>query len=117
MNRDTTRLAHPLISSHNTPMKRDAALARLRPLEQALRSQGLSALFLFGSVARDEASEASDVDLLFDVPQDVRFSLFDQARVQNAIEDELCVGVDLVPLEALRPTVRARVEADLVRVF
>ena len=98
-------------------MKRDAALARLRPLEQALRSQGLSALFLFGSVARDEASEASDVDLLFDVPQDVRFSLFDQARVQNAIEDELCVGVDLVPLEALRPTVRARVEADLVRVF
>ena len=92
-------------------------MARLRPLEQTLRRQGLSALFLFGSVARDEAADASDIDLLFDVPPDVRFSLFDQARIQNALEDTLRVGVDLVPLEALRPTVRARVEAEMVRVF
>ena len=63
-------------------MNRDAALARLRPMEQELRRQGLSALFLFGSVARDEASGTSDIDLLFDVPPDVRFSLFDQARTR-----------------------------------
>ena len=54
-------------------MKRDAALACLRPMEEELRRQGLSALFLFGSVARDDASESSDVDLLFEVSPDVRF--------------------------------------------
>ena len=98
-------------------MKRDAALARLRPLEPTLRRQGVSALFLFGSVARNDATDASDIDLLFDVPRDVRFSLFDQARIQNALADALHVGVDLVALEGLRPGVRARVEAEMVRVF
>jgi predicted nucleotidyltransferase len=98
-------------------MKRDAALARLRAMEQTLRRQGLSALFLFGSVARNDASDASDVDLIFDVPPDVRFSLFDQARIQSDLADALDAGVDLVPLEALRPGVRARVEAEMVRVF
>ena len=86
-------------------------------MEQELRRQGLSALVLFGSVARDEASAASDVDLAFDVPPDARLSLFDQARIQSALADALHAGVDLVPIEALRPTVRARIAAEMVRVF
>jgi predicted nucleotidyltransferase len=98
-------------------MKRDAALAQLRPLEQTLRRQGLSALYLFGSIARNDASETSDIDLLFDVPPSLRFSLFDQARIQNELADKLNVGVDLVPREGLRPNIRARVEAEMVRVF
>jgi predicted nucleotidyltransferase len=98
-------------------MRRDDALARLRALEQGLRRQGLSALFLIGSVARDEASDTSDVDLLFDVPPDVRFSLFDQARIQSELAETLHAGVDLVPIEALKPGLRARVEAEMVRVF
>lgn len=98
-------------------MKMDAALAQLRPLESMLRRQGLSALFLFGSVGRDDATDTSDIDLLFDVPTDRRFSLFDQARIQTEIADVLHVAVDLVPLEALKPKMRARVEAEMVRVF
>ena len=98
-------------------MKRDTVLARLKAMEQDLRRQGLSALFLFGSVARDEASDVSDIDLVFDVPPTVRFSLFDQARIQSDLADRLNAGVDLVPLEALRPNVRARLEAEMVRVF
>ena len=98
-------------------MQRDAALARLRPMEPELRRQGLSALFLFGSVARDEASDTSDVDLLFDVPADVHFSLFDQARIQSELAEALRAGVDLVPFEALKPAMRARIEAEMVRVF
>jgi predicted nucleotidyltransferase len=86
-------------------------------MEPELRRQGLSALFLFGSVARDEASDVSDIDLLFDLPADVRFSLFDQARIRNELADALHEGVDLVPVEALKPHVRARVEAEMVRVF
>ena len=90
---------------------------RLRTLEPTLRQQGVSALFLFGSVARDAAADASDIDLLFDVPADVPFSLFDQARIQNELTDALQVDVDLVPLEGLRPRMRARVQAEMVQVF
>jgi predicted nucleotidyltransferase len=86
-------------------------------MERELRRQGLSALYLFGSVARDDGSDASDVDLLFDVPADARFSLFDQARIQSDLAEVLKAGVDLVAIEALRPGVRARVGAEMVRVF
>jgi predicted nucleotidyltransferase len=98
-------------------MDRETALAQLRPLEPSLRRQGLSALYLFGSVARDDATAQSDIDLLFDVPANVRFSLFDQARIQNELADSLRVGVDLMPLEGVSPRFRARVEAEMVRVF
>ena len=98
-------------------MRRKDALARLRTLEPALRRQGVSALYLFGSVARDVAADASDIDLLFDVPVGVPFSLFDQARIQNELADALHMDVDLLPLEGLRPRMRARLEAELVQVF
>jgi len=89
----------------------------LKPLEPALRHQGLSALYLFGSVGRDDATDASDVDLLFDVTGNIRFSLFDQARVQAELADALHVGVDLIPVEGLRPAMRARIAPELIRVF
>ena len=98
-------------------MRQADALARLKPLEPALRRQGLSALYLFGSVGRDDATEASDVDLLFDVTGNIRFSLFDQARVQAELADALHVGVDLIPVEGLRPAMRARIAPELIRVF
>ena len=98
-------------------MRRDDALARLKQLEPDLRRQGLSALYLFGSVARDEATEESDVDVAFDVPDDVPFSLFDQASILNDLSDELGVKVDFVELRAFRPRIRARVQADMVQVF
>lgn len=98
-------------------MRQDTALARLRPLEGALRRQGVSALFLFGSVARGEATDRSDVDLVFDVARTARFSLFDQARIGNELADALCVDVDFIPLEGLRPALRGRIEAEMVRVF
>lgn len=58
-------------------MKRDVALARLKFYEHRLRERGISALYLFGSIARDESSESSDLDLLFEYDEGSGFSLFD----------------------------------------
>ena len=58
-------------------MKRDVALARLKFYEHHLRERGISALYLFGSTARDESSESSDLDLLFEYDEGSGFSLFD----------------------------------------
>ena len=92
-------------------------MARLRPLEQRLRQQGVSALYLFGSTARDQADEASDVDLLFEYDPASKFDLFDQAGVYLDIKDALGREVDLVSRRTLRPSLRNRVESELVQVF
>jgi uncharacterized protein len=43
-----------------------AAIARLKAHEAELKQLGVQHLYLFGSTARDEAREDSDVDLFFD---------------------------------------------------
>ena len=47
-------------------MQREDVIARLKEHEAELRRLGVEHLYLFGSTARDEARDDSDVDLFFD---------------------------------------------------
>jgi predicted nucleotidyltransferase len=47
-------------------MERDQAIATLKEHEAALKRLGVQQLYLFGSTARGDAHEDSDVDLFFD---------------------------------------------------
>lgn len=47
-------------------MTRADVIARLKAAEPALRARGVAALYLYGSYARDDAREDSDVDILVD---------------------------------------------------
>ena len=95
-------------------MDRDEVIDRLHRSEADLRRLGVRSLRLFGSVARGEATEASDVDLLvaFDGPS--TFSGFMTLKI--FIEDLLGVRVDLVTETGLREGVRLHVERDAIRV-
>ena len=50
-------------------MERDATIARLKAHEAELKLLGVEHLYLFGSTARGEAREDSDVYLFFDHPE------------------------------------------------
>ena len=75
---------------------------------------GVTSLALFGSFARDEAGDGSDVDILvaFAGPATSR-SYF---GVQFYIEDLLDRQVDLVTEKALRPRFRPYVEREALDV-
>jgi uncharacterized protein len=98
-------------------MDSQKTISDLKSLEPSLRQQGVTSLYLFGSVARGEASPASDVDLLFEFDPDRRFSLFDQARISRQLSEALNSRVDLVLRRTLHPWIKPRVEAELIRVF
>lgn len=66
---------------------------------------------VFGSVARGEDTEESDVDLLVTTPPD--FDIFDKVMLSEALEDALGVHVDVVPDDARGPAV-ARAVAEAV---
>lgn len=91
----------------------------LKELQPALLHQGIARLWVFGSVARQEDHEASDLDLAFEVSPSAedRFSLIDQARIARTLSNRLERDVDLVELNALSDAVRKRVQADMVTVF
>ena len=47
-------------------MKRDESISRLQQHEADLRRLGVEHLYVFGSTARGDAKDVSDVDLFFD---------------------------------------------------
>lgn len=96
-------------------MKRELALNLLRTMKPALMQQfGVTQLALFGSIARDEATENSDIDILvtFDgVATSTRYF-----GVQFYLEDNLGCTVDLVTDKAMRPELRPYIEREAIRV-
>lgn len=99
-------------------MQRDDALRLLRERREQLNALGVGQLFLYGSVARNQAREDSDVDLLVE-PSNARFSIFDLVRVRDVCRAILGVTADIHDYDGLRrlPEFRRRVGGDLVRVF
>ncbi len=81
-------------------------------LRQRFKVQHLS---LFGSFARDEARENSDVDLLVEFVEPPRARQF--FELQFYLEDLLHRPVDLVTDKALRPQLRSYVEQSLESVL
>ncbi len=84
-------------------------LSRLKPdIEAAARMYGASRIRVFGSVARGEETEASDVDFLVDLPRG--YDLFSQ-RLPLAERLAEITGrpVELVPEHELSRHIRGRV--------
>lgn len=74
---------------------------------------GIRSLALFGSRARGDAREASDVDILIDIDPRVGLGFVDLAE---AMEQRLGLHVDLISTRSLAPRHRKVIEADLVYV-
>jgi len=97
-------------------MNRTAAIAVLKEHEAELRRLGVERLFLFGSTARDEAREDSDVDLFFDHPEG-SLGLFELMDVKDAAARILGREVDIMTRRSLHGVLRPEIEASALRVF
>jgi len=67
---------------------------------------------VFGSAARDDLRDDSDIDILAEFPPG--FTLFDHAVVERELGELLGRPVDLVSEAALRPRVRQNVTREAV---
>jgi predicted nucleotidyltransferase/DNA-binding XRE family transcriptional regulator len=67
---------------------------------------------VFGSVARGEDDESSDVDLLVDLGEGV--GLLDVIGLERELAELLGVKVDVVPADSLKARIRERVEREAV---
>ena len=89
-------------------MRRDEVLQFLADNQQTLRQDfRVKSLSLFGSVARDEATEASDVDFLVEFSEPT--GLFGMFRLHDFLEQELGQKVDLGTPDSLKSSLRHHV--------
>ncbi|MDX3972851.1 nucleotidyltransferase family protein [Shinella sp.] len=98
-------------------MTKNEAIARLKQQADAVRALGATSLYLFGSVARDEAGASSDLDLFIDYDRDRTFSLVDLVGIKLLLEDELGSDVDVTTRDSLHPKLKGRIEHSAIRIF
>ncbi len=96
-------------------MKRDDVLKLLRTHKAILAQRfGVTGLALFGSFARDQAADDSDVDILvrFDAPPNWQRYF----GAQEYLEDLLGKSVDMATNQDLRVEIRPYVEREAIDV-
>ena len=97
-------------------MTKDEAMRRLRAHEAELRALGVRSLFLFGSIARGDAREKSDVDLFFDHERG-KLGLFEVMEVGDRAAQILGRRADVMTRNSLHPRLKTSIEASALRVF
>ncbi|CDN52916.1 Putative nucleotidyltransferase [Neorhizobium galegae bv. officinalis bv. officinalis str. HAMBI 1141] len=97
-------------------MDKDLVIAKLREHEDELRAAGVQTLSLFGSVARGEATEGSDVDVVVQLDLDVTgrgFSYFSSlSDLKEKLQDIVGKPVDIVSEPILKPRLAKEVARD-----
>jgi uncharacterized protein len=88
--------------------------ALLKRHQADLHQRGVKSLAVFGSLARGEATPASDIDVLVEFDRPV--GLFEFIRLKLYLEELIGRHVDLVTPDALRPAMRAEILSEAVRV-
>jgi uncharacterized protein len=94
-------------------------IARLKQAEPALRQSGVDALYVFGSIARDEARADSNVDVFVDPESDENFGFLQYMDAYQTIRTTIGSDVEIgySTRDVLSRYVRAGVEREAVRVF
>lgn len=74
---------------------------------------GVAAIGIIGSVARDEAQDASDLDVIIDLPPKHQ-TLREYFAIIDYLEAQFGRHVDVLMLDTLRPRFRRAIERDVV---
>lgn len=72
---------------------------------------GASNIRVFGSIARGDANNSSDIDLIVDMKTGK--SLMDFVRLKLSLEDLLKHNVDLVEFSAIKPSLKKFIDKDI----
>jgi len=82
--------------------------------DELLNRFGARHLALFGSAARDELRDDSDIDLLVDFDGPATFDRY--VGLKDYLEDLFGAKVDLATEAMIKPRLRRHIEKDLLRV-
>ena len=114
--RSIRRISDFAASWYGPIMTSAEVIAELRKRAPEIRALGATSLYLFGSAARDEANEASDIDLFVDYDPD-KFGFVELIRLRERLTEELGHAADLTTREGLHPLLRPAIEAEAIKVF
>jgi predicted nucleotidyltransferase len=98
-------------------IERTRLVELLRAYDAALRDNGATALFVFGSRSRGTERPDSDLDLFIDYDPAVKIpNIFRLMEIEDRISQALGIPVIITTRQALHPLMKESIERDAVRV-
>lgn len=96
-------------------MKREQILRAIEAHRHEFQAHGVKSIALFGSAARDETTDTSDVDLLveFERPTGLLGLIGLKRRLEEVLQVE---KVDLLTRDGLHPALKDRILAEAIHV-
>lgn len=98
-------------------MERDQALTILRQLRAPLEARGIVHAAIFGSVARGNATDVSDVDVVVTPADGIRLDLIDLGGVQTLLDEQFGIDVDMVVEPVKKTELRRAIQRDRADAF
>ena len=99
------------MSQTTMPVGPEEIFQTLKPYREKLRALGVRKLGLFGSYARGESKETSDLDFLVELEHETFDSYM---NLKAFLEDLFEAEVDLVLVDAIRPRLRDAILGETV---
>ena len=98
-------------------MHRAEIIAKLESLRARLEQEGVEHLAIFGSRARGDNSETSDLDLLIDAAPMSRFSILNLVGVEHVVADSTGLPANAFMRRSLDASFKNSIASDIVEIF
>ena len=98
-------------------MKTAEVIAKLESLRSALETEGVEHLAIFGSRARGDNSQTSDLDLLVDAAPSSKFSILNLVGVEHIVADSTGLPANAFMRRSLDSSFRNSISSDVIEVF
>lgn len=108
-------MRNELVQCSPVVLRRDEVREKLLAMNPEFEAHGITSVGLFGSVARDEATELSDIDLA--VTTNGKIGLVGLCGVRLYAKEQFGVEVDLAFLSELSPIRLESAKEDLIPIF
>lgn len=95
-------------------MNKREVLQKLAMSQSELKKFSVKDLYLFGSYAREEAGDQSDLDILVEFEPGAKIGLFEFARLRRRLVQLLGLEVDLVTPDALHPEMKDEILREAI---
>ena len=96
-------------------MEKNQIILKLTENRELLNRYGVKGIRLFGSVARDQATADSDVDLLVEFEPTAHIGLFEFSRLRHELSQLLECDVDLATPNALHRNLKESILKEAIR--